>query len=1654
MKSVEDENILKDICESNGINYNALQRNSGIDSNIQILEMFFSGLPRLISLQPFPNLFKLVIVNQNIEHIEGLDTCVNLRELWITECKLTVRTYLVLDYRNRIEGLSRCSRLQRLYLYANAITTIEHLNGLQQLEHLWLNENLITKIEGLASAKHLKDLNLASNQIKYIGMSLAENTELEVLNLADNKISSFQDITLLTALPKLRNIAFSDPVYGGKSPVASMANYHVHILYHLPHLEYIDGVHISTRQVAEQAEATVTKKKMWYHMKSKTLEREYDEFETRLKQLRKRNEHIPEEHIRSLIRSLQQLKQELHLPEKYQRIRTGGDNKKEKIEKQIDILRQRVVAWQNILNTLTAQYETAHFILLQQKAQLASRIQLELISGGNIRFEEGTVNDVWYNATKDLLLSRFCSSIYNRYNITGIKIHRITRLFNRPKKLQFDHNLDYTLEEEEDSIKTKSIQSKLEYLFYTSQPSRHDQNNHMHQFTTIESISEHGFPNVELYKAMGQEEAIPFSNSLAVSDYLRIEQAGFHNRDKYRFGSVLLAKVYIGSSTTLPKKELPFPEYQADSSISSKNFPIQASVTRHVTFPERTSSKTEHCDCGGLQQQWFVFDPLHAYAEYIIEYEYLFSVANNTLSDQLSRIKLGKLDELTITNYNEEVHHDNSILPSKDEDLSLKIDELNEEILLEITHEKNLANIVELNLACCNLHSIKFLSNLKNLRSINLAFNELVKLDELCYFYSLESIDLSYNKLVTFDGMKGLTKLIYLIATNNFLKKSLDEVLTVKRYCPNVKHLDLRGNPFDKPETYRPRSLALLPNLLTLDGMNVSPSEREDAQECQTDVSCSLENFILHSRIYPFRPRDLRSYFIAKYYDIYTNDPLGIHQPKIDDIYWMSKVTSLCLNDVYLTQLPDLSNMICLRWASFDNNCLTKIQGLDNLVKLEELSIENNFLKVIDGIDNLLSLSRLNVSKNDIADIEGQVISNLPRLSYLALDHNRLHSLAKLNGCSTLIELYAGNNLIKNIRDIFHLKSLSNLLILDLWGNPICHEADKYRLFIIYHLKSLRAFDGFAVEIQESGEARETFGGKLTADFIVEKLGNSNFSDIKHLELPQSSIRGVELNAQFPALKCVNLEHNQLTSFSGLIHLPNLKVLCLNYNRVESILPRPTKPRLDHRGKPIPENVDNRVVLENLEVLHLAYNNISDLIALQLNKIPSLRSLFLQGNEITKVEGLEALRHLRELVLDKNKIRLITETSFYFQTNLVELHLEENRIRELTFFDRMMKLEKLFLGSNKVTETQEIEKLSLLVCLNELSLTNNPVSRKSSYRFFVTHKLPQVQILDEQLITEDERFRAEIYYTESAQQGASTGNVSEYFPGFLSSNPQQTQQQQQQPMRINQLALNDGYGSSYLIDQIRHRQMQIRAAAANIGNSNGKNDEHALINEINYERVNLGLKPVQMHLTLQLAAEKRCSNRDELLKSYEKMLSNTYRTTDWPREEHLNEHFPLVSETLYLYGETIHAEIFRKFFFLSNMYRVDYVYIGISTHEYKNLSAGCILNGSSRNSISHHRRLLRLLYILISCGIVLLSLIICSIMNDRRRAKLEKQQEELTFNKQVTVPQKSMTVYVDKDRKSSARRGDPTRLTMARLQSIIDERPSAIHNFSPSSNVN
>ena len=72
------------------------------------------------------------------------------------------------------------------------------------------------------------------------------------------------------------------------------------------------------------------------------------------------------------------------------------------------------------------------------------------------------------------------------------------------------------------------------------------------------------------------------------------------------------------------------------------------------------------------------------------------------------------------------------------------------------------------------------------------------------------------------------------------------------------------------------------------------------------------------------------------------------------------------------------------------------------------------------------------------------------------------------------------------------------------------------------------------------------------------------------------------------------------------------------------------------------------------------------------------------GNDISQVEGLEGLQQLRELVLDKNRIKSLAENSFISQKVLLELHLAENRIRELNHLDPLTELRKLFLGMNKL----------------------------------------------------------------------------------------------------------------------------------------------------------------------------------------------------------------------------------------------------------------------------------------------------------------------------------------------------------------------------------
>ena len=52
---------------------------------------------------------------------------------------------------------------------------------------------------------------------------------------------------------------------------------------------------------------------------------------------------------------------------------------------------------------------------------------------------------------------------------------------------------------------------------------------------------------------------------------------------------------------------------------------------------------------------------------------------------------------------------------------------------------------------------------------------------------------------------------------------------------------------------------------------------------------------------------------------------------------------------------------------------------------------------------------------------------------------------------------------VKGLLKVCVFQILPNLMILDLMGNSLIAAATNYRLFVVFHLKSLRALDGVAI---------------------------------------------------------------------------------------------------------------------------------------------------------------------------------------------------------------------------------------------------------------------------------------------------------------------------------------------------------------------------------------------------------------------------------------------------------------------------------------------------------------------------------------------------------------------------------------------------------------
>lgn len=167
-----------------------------------------------------------------------------------------------------------------------------------------------------------------------------------------------------------------------------------------------------------------------------------------------------------------------------------------------------------------------------------------------------------------------------------------------------------------------------------------------------------------------------------------------------------------------------------------------------------------------------------------------------------------------------------------------------------------------------------------------------------------------------------------------------------------------------------------------------------------------------------------------------------------------------------------------------------------------------------------------------------------------------------------------------------------------------------------------------------------------------EHLGSScTLSSLRHLDLTAVGVKdlGTVFAAAGPlaALTSLNLDSNNLTSLSSLAGLTCLVALSINNNRPYGGSQASwtfAAPAQDDQGQRAGCSSPGaaKSLLLSLQTLHLAACGLTSLVPLQLQHLPALRSLFVQANKLSRLDGLEGLVQLRELVADKNLIRCVT----------------------------------------------------------------------------------------------------------------------------------------------------------------------------------------------------------------------------------------------------------------------------------------------------------------------------------------------------------------------------------------------------------------------------
>ncbi|CAL6097929.1 leucine-rich_repeat domain-containing protein [Hexamita inflata] len=258
-------------------------------------------------------------------------------------------------------------------------------------------------------------------------------------------------------------------------------------------------------------------------------------------------------------------------------------------------------------------------------------------------------------------------------------------------------------------------------------------------------------------------------------------------------------------------------------------------------------------------------------------------------------------------------------------------------------------NMAELTISNCALQSIDNIGDLAQLQLLDLSKNNILRVEVLTKLNKLKTLVLNDNININLQQVGQLVQLRELsLDSIGFSEIQFLDKLT------NLQFLSMNQNKIT--------NISSISQLKQLEKLYLSENQISEISSLKTLKK--LTTLILNKNI------------------IYNFD-----------LYNLTSLISLELNDNFLTNLHPISSLKNLQVLLLDNNNITEIYPLRNLTSLYKLNLKNNRITDLYCLKNLIHLRSLCLNKNRVINIQPLLQLNF---DFLYLQHNYIQQFYKL----------------------------------------------------------------------------------------------------------------------------------------------------------------------------------------------------------------------------------------------------------------------------------------------------------------------------------------------------------------------------------------------------------------------------------------------------------------------------------------------------------------------------------------------------------------------------------------------------------------------------------------------------------------------------------